>query len=175
MMGENNNIDVLSTPQLADPVSTMTTILNGLCNKVRQIKTEVCSTLSKTSFNDVKVEHMHGRGNTKFTKEYLANNLVTLVGLVDCIDPIVNAKPPVLDIGLPSSKNTDHVAFVDSMQRRMDHFDTTINANEENINKVSEMLKQLETLCNRPAPSSAAVTIPPAQMQPKYLLTNCTR
>ena len=99
-MGETNNvIDVTTTKLQADEAAnTLNTIVGGLCNKTTALKAEICSTLAKTSFTDVAVTDMHGRGNTKFSKEYLPSNLITLMELIDCINPIVKADPPVVSI-----------------------------------------------------------------------------
>ena len=48
-----------STPSVA-----LNTLLNDLCNKCGQIKTDICSALSKTGFSDVLVTDIAGKGKS---------------------------------------------------------------------------------------------------------------
>ena len=100
MPAEDVDIDVESSPPIdaAAIAQTFKSLLKGLCNKGKQIKTEVCSAFSKTNVGDIQAKDMCGKGNTKISKEYLADNILTLVSLVDMIDPIVNGYPPQLDL-----------------------------------------------------------------------------
>lgn len=170
-MGDDK-VDITTTLPVVDPTKTITTIMGGLCNKARQIKADICSALSKTHFKDVRAADMCGKGNVKVSKELLASNVITLVGLIDCIDPIINGEPPV-HINVSSSKSSDHTDFVDNIQRRLDRFDTTLSTNEENIGKVGEMLKQLESWCNgtlSPASDRTnAIRVPSVSMQPNTI------
>ena len=165
VMGETDNvIDVTTTKLQADEAAnTLTTIVGGLCNKTTALKAEICSTLAKTSFTDVAVTDMHGRGNTKFSKEYLASNLITLIELIDCINPIVKADPPVVSI-IPCSPagHGDHVQNINSnIQDRLDSFDNNIKSNQKTITEVCEILKKLvnnQTVC-----TSASQNYAPSQ------------
>ena len=156
------NIDIItSQPPLQDPPSTLCTVLWKLCNEVSQIKTDICTALSKTSIKDVTVCLMHGKGSNKVSKEFLATNLLALVTLVDtcidtCIDPIISAEPAVVDICAPVSgaatETNGHTAFVDSIQNRLD---LTVKSSEDNVSKMADMLKQLQHV------QSSIITSPP--------------
>ena len=105
---DDESVNVTTLPPVNDPAGTLTTILGGLCNKAKVVKSTICSALAKTSFSDVTTAQLVGKGNNKVTKEYLADNLITIVKLIECIAPIVNADPPTLCISAgPPKSNTD--------------------------------------------------------------------
>ena len=86
--------DVSYTPSAN---STQTnSLLRRLCKKSFEIKTSIASALSETSFNDVNITQLSGKGNCKVTKEFLADSLLSIKKMNDVVDPIINTEPPIL-------------------------------------------------------------------------------
>ena len=82
-------IDVVSDTPPADSTQTIS-LLRGLCKNSFEIKTSIKSALSKTSFNDVNSTQLSGKGNCKVTKEFLADSLLSIIKMIDAVDPIIN-------------------------------------------------------------------------------------
>ena len=142
-MGDDNTIvDITSTPHLQ--AQTLMSHLKGLCSKAVQIKADICSSLAKTSFRDVIVKDMIGQGNAKVKKEFLADNVIALVRLVDLIDPFVNGEvSALLEADQLPKTNNNHEQYVNLIQNRLDGFDKTIKSNQDNIKNMFNTLTQL--------------------------------
>ena len=152
-MTSSPDIDVESNPRLTDAVASaqkLKTLLVGLCSTGKHIGTVLCSALSKTAVSDIQAKEMCGKGNTKVSKELLAENVLTLVRQIDLIDPIVNGDPSVLDLEppQPSPGNSDHTDYVNTIKHSLEHFDATIRSNQDNISKITAMLAQLKNVCS---------------------------
>ena len=90
--------------------STFVANIRNLCDKSREIKHSITSLLSKSSFSDVSVSMLSGQGNSKVTKYILAENLLSLISIVDKVDPVINDSTSDIGIG-PANAMPDTSEF----------------------------------------------------------------
>ena len=132
----DHTLDITSTTSntTSTPGVTLNTLLKGLCNKSGQVKGDICSALSKTGFSDVQATDIAGKGKNTVTKIFLTENILTLIRLIDAVDPIINASPPVLDlINNTSAPHDDHKQYFSDINHRFDRFETAVKSNNDNI------------------------------------------
>ena len=161
IMDENDIIiDVVSDTPPADSSQSLS-LLRALCKKSQEIKFSITSALSKTSFSDVSSTQISGKGNCKVTKEFLAENLLSLIKMVDTVDPIINSEPPILHTstdGLKSdSSHFDN--FLADVQSKMDGYCNTWQANQQKLNDMVKTLSDL-VLSNSNVPPSEPTPTP---------------
>ena len=147
-------LDVTTSTTTSTPGTTLTTLLKGLCNKSGQVKSDICSALSKTGFSDVIATDIYGRGKNAVTKQYLTENIITFIRLIDCIDPIINADPPVFDLTDDVTASNDHKQYMGDIKNRLDRFETTIKCNNNNIMVMLDKLAQLQSTTAEPLPAT---------------------
>ena len=139
-------VDIVGTTPAAE-TSQALPILQKLCSKTLEIKTKIISSLSKTSFDDVAATQMSGKGNCKITKEFLAESIISLVKLVDTVEPIINSEPPILHINTSSSVvNTDFSLFdtyMTDVKSRLNEYCDTMQASQHQFDNMIKTLSDL--------------------------------
>ena len=105
--GEMDVTSVTSISSDSNPAVTLKSNLSKLCSLTLEVRNFICSALGKTGFSEVDYSQISGKGSTKVTKEYLADNLIKISRLAETIEPIVNADPPSVNIS-PPSEYTPH-------------------------------------------------------------------
>ena len=143
------NITSDSVVHNSDQNDSLKSILTSFCTSSLQIRTTICSGLNKTSFSEVSADQMIGKGNTKLSKEYLANCVITLARLAETLDPIVYANS-VITCGkeIPNScvngvEIEEFKQYVDNMQSKLENYDTILQSNQQQFDTMYKTLTEL--------------------------------
>ena len=83
----SGDCDVTTLPS---PDVQLSALVKTLCDKSAKIKADICSLLSKTGFSDVSASDMSGRGNTKVTKLFLAERVISLIESIDNVNDFMS-------------------------------------------------------------------------------------
>ena len=99
---ETDTINVSSITPAKYQLNKLKSTLQAIQDKTINIKNIITSALGVTSFSGVESDHIIGRGSTKVTKKFLADSLISLIKVVDEIEPISNVS---LDVNSPQASN----------------------------------------------------------------------
>ena len=149
------------THSIDETDDSLKSILTTFCSTSLKIRNTITYGLGKTSFSEVAANQMIGKGSTKISKEYLADSVITLTRLAETLDPIVNANP-VITCGNDSQKSCvngveieEFQKYVDSMQSKLESYDTILKSNQEQFDKMYQNLTEL-VQTNSPIPNTTA-------------------
>ena len=85
-----------STETEVDVLHKLVRLSKELCEIGNSVRSDICSAFGKTCIKSVQSKDMIGKGNTKISKEYLAEKILTFVNLTTNLNHIVDGNPPVL-------------------------------------------------------------------------------
>ncbi len=88
----DDDVSVTSDTLPSDPGDTLDNLFK-LCTKSTEIKSSVMYTLGKTKLGDVTVENL--KKDSRITKTFLGESLLSIIGLIDVVQPHVNAPQTV--------------------------------------------------------------------------------
>ncbi len=143
-------------------ISEAVIMLRGLCAKSLEIKTQLTSSLSKSSFYDITTAQLSGRGNCKVTKEFLAESIISLITLVDKVEPIISTQSPVSFTGTSSSVDNKDTSTFDTyltdVQTRLDGYCDTMQANQQRFDDMVKTLSDLVLASNTKPTSESSIS-----------------
>ena len=87
-----------STENEVDVLQKLVRLSKELCEVGNAVRSDICSAFGKTCIKSVQPKDMIGKGNTKISKECLAEKILTFVNLTTNLNHIVGRNPPALDI-----------------------------------------------------------------------------
>ena len=138
-------------------------MLREISAKSREIKSNLTSTLSKTSFNQITIEQVSGKGNCKITKETLAGSLFSLIKLIDAVETVIDSDPPILytctNPNVPTKDTSAYEEYLASVQCRLDGYCDSMTANQQSLDT---MIKTLSDLVSSSSSSSNLTESTPA-------------
>ena len=130
IINDDGEMDVTSVTSISsdgDPALTLKSNLSKLCSLTIEVRKFICSALGKTGLSQVTPSQIIGRGSTKVSKEYLADNLIKIAKLAETIEPIVNADSPSVNF-VRTSESVSNVhnfeEYLTSLQARLEYYDT---------------------------------------------------
>ena len=162
MASETSLISVTSDSPPTDPTETLSS-LRILCGKSSEIKLSLTSSLGKASFSDVAAPQFCGKGNNKVTKEFLGENIITLIKLIDAVEPVINMEPPIVQItsGNTTPDTSSFDSYLSDVESRLTGYCNSLQTNHQ---KMDEMMKTLSELVLSTTGSSSSESTTPGMV-----------
>ena len=135
-----------STETEVDVLHRLVRLSKELCEIGNSVRSDICSAFGKTCIKSVQPKDMIGKGNTKISKEYLAEKILTFVNLTTNLNHIVDGNPPVLDIEshrIATQETAVIKQFVNSFEEKLQKYNSEIESNRK---VVTELLTSMQDL-----------------------------
>ena len=136
-----------STESGTGALQQMVTLSKELCNIGNSVKSDICSAFAKTCITSVQPKDMIGKGNTKISKEYLAEKILTFVNLTTNLNCIVNRNPPVLEVESQRVVSQETAAvkkLVHSFEEKFQKYNSEIESNAKVITELLTCMQELQ-------------------------------
>ena len=149
---ENGRIEVEveedpSTETEVDVLQKLVRLSKELCEVGNAVRSDICSAFGKTCIKSVQPKDMIGKGNTKISKEYLAEKILTFVNLTTNLNHIVDRNPPALDIEshcIASQETAAIKQFVNSFEKKFQKYNSEVESNRKIVAELLTCLQDLQ-------------------------------
>ena len=162
-MASSQVVDIVSDDPPAD-LGQALPMLQEISAKSQEIKSKLMSTLSKTSFDQITIEHVSGKGNCKITKEILAGSLFSLIKLIDAVKPIIDSDPPILytctNPSIPIRDTSVYDEYLAGVQSRLSSYCDSMAANQQKFDTMVKTLSDLVLSSSSPTSESTPAMTP---------------
>ena len=136
-----------STESGTETIQQMVTLSKELCNIGNSVKSDICPAFGKTCITNVQPKDMIGKGNTRISKEYLAEKILTFVNLTTNLNCIVNRNPPVLEVEsqrVVSQETAVVKKLVYSFEEKFQKYNSEIESNAKVITVLLTCMQELQ-------------------------------
>ena len=146
-------------------------LINSLCVSSREIRNNISSILCK-DFNVISVDNdLCGRGNTKITRKYLAENIVHLTNIIDSIDKSINPTSDSDVIDMTDFTNSNQ--FQSNINTQLTNSVALSQAVEEAMSRhTSDIQNQLKVLTDTLGKLNINVSTPDANINENCNISN---
>ena len=158
-----------STETEVDVLQKLVRLSKELCEIGNSVRSDICSAFGKTCITSVQPKDMIGKGNTKISKEYLAEKILTFVNLTTNLNHIVDGNSPVLDIKshrIATQETAVIKQLLNSFEEKFQKYNSEIERNRKVVTDLLTGMQDLQQNMKKSGHSSLGTSGPSAGMIP---------